>query len=147
MTERDAQMASCPMNLLLREIMGPWTAYALWVLSNDGPLRFGELKRRIPGVSSKVLTQRLRRLERAGLVFRRYRPTVPPEVTYGLKPRGRELSEALKSLEVLAFRWARADDRRRASATRSDAGGGPAGPSAPGVAEATGSRKEQEMNA
>ncbi|MBI2840816.1 MAG: helix-turn-helix transcriptional regulator [Acidobacteria bacterium] len=101
------------MNRLLREIMGPWTAYVLWVLFSDGPLRFGKLKRRMPGISSKVLTQRLRRLEAAGLVFRRYRPTVPPEVTYGLKPRGRQLSEALKSLELLAVRWATADKRKR----------------------------------
>lgn len=108
------------MNRLLKEIMGPWTAYALWVLSNDGPLRFGELKRRVPGISSKVLTQRLRRLERADLIFRRYRPTVPPEVTYGVKPRGRAVSNALKSLEGLAFRWARADRRRTRAAVRPD---------------------------
>lgn len=104
----------CPMNRLLKEIMGPWTAYVLWVLFSDGSLRFGKLKRRMPGISSKVLTQRLRRLEAAGLIFRRYRPTVPPEVTYGLNPRGRQLSEALKGLELLAVRWAKADQRRNA---------------------------------
>lgn len=105
------------MNRLLKEIMGPWTAYVLWVLFSDGPLRFGKLKRRMPGISSKVLTQRLRRLEAAGLIFRRYRPTVPPEVTYGLKPRGRQLSEALKGLELLAVRWDKADQRRSARAS------------------------------
>lgn len=103
------------MNRLLKDIMGPWTAYALWVLANDGPLRFGELKKRIPGISPKVLTQRLRRLERAGLIFRRYRATVPPQVTYGLRPRGLAVSRALKPLEVLAFRWAKADRLERSS--------------------------------
>lgn len=106
------------MNRLLKDIMGPWTAYAVWVLSNDGPLRFGELKRRVPGVSSKVLTQRLRRLAVAGLVSRRYRPTVPPQVSYRLTPRGRQLSKALNALEVLAFRWDKADRTGTTAARR-----------------------------
>jgi DNA-binding HxlR family transcriptional regulator len=86
------------MDALLRLLMGPWTTYILWVLQQDGPTRFGALKR-------KVLTERLRMLEAAGVIFRRYEAKIPPEVTYGLTPRGRELDHVLESLDTLAKRW------------------------------------------
>ena len=95
----------CPMDALLRLLMGPWTTYILWVLQQDGPTRFGALKRKVPGVSAKVLTERLRMLETAGVIFRRYEAKIPPEVTYGLTPRGRELDHVLESLDTLAKRW------------------------------------------
>lgn len=95
----------CPMDALLRLLMGPWTTYILWVLQQDGPTRFGALKRKVPGVSAKVLTERLRMLEAAGVIFRRYEAKIPPEVTYGLTPRGRELDHVLESLDDLAKKW------------------------------------------
>jgi len=79
--------------------------YVLWTLRRDGPLRFGVLKRRLDGVSSKVLTERLRLLEGEGLIYRQHIPTIPPEVTYGLTQNGNELSDALDALEVVARRW------------------------------------------
>ena len=66
---------------------------------------FGELKRTIPGISSRMLTERLRGLETAQIVFRDYRPTIPPEVRYGLTERGQELGTVLASLNLLAQRW------------------------------------------
>ncbi|PCJ36432.1 MAG: transcriptional regulator [Alphaproteobacteria bacterium] len=93
------------MDALLHLIMGPWTTYLLWVLSQNGPLRFGVLKRQLPGISSRVLTQRLRMLETAGVIFRDHRPTIPPQVTYGLTQRGVELGDVLNGLEVIARRW------------------------------------------
>lgn len=99
----------CPMDSLLRLLMGPWTTYILWVLRGNGPTRFGELKRRVPGISAKMLTERLRMLEEAGVVYRDYQPTVPPQVTYGLTPRGEELREVLDGLSALAQRWQAAD--------------------------------------
>lgn len=93
------------MDQLLRLLMGPWTTYILWVLENQGTLRFGELKRTIPGISSRMLTERLRSLETAQIVFRDYRPTIPPEVRYGLTERGQELGTVLASLNLLAQRW------------------------------------------
>jgi len=106
------------MDSLLRLLMGPWTTYILWVLRNNGPTRFGELKRRVPGISAKMLTERLRMLEEANVVFRDCQPTVPPQVTYGLTPRGHELREVLDSLSELALRWRDADEAaaRRAAA-------------------------------
>lgn len=95
----------CPMDSLLRTLMGPWTTYILWLLQNESPLRFGELKRRIPKISSKVLTERLRQLEAAGLVHRDYQPTIPPTVNYALTARGHELKQVLDGMNELALRW------------------------------------------
>lgn len=60
---KSVQPASCPMEALLRVITGPWTIYILWVLSEQGPQRFGATKRLVPGISTRVLTERLRMLE------------------------------------------------------------------------------------
>src|SRR5512135_1107467 len=67
--------ASCPMDFILRILMGPWTTYILYNLRTHGPQRFGELKRRVGAVSAKMLTERLRTLESAGLVRRDYEQT------------------------------------------------------------------------
>lgn len=96
---------SCPVEAMFRVLMGPWTMYILWTLKQDGPTRFGVLKRRLDGISSKVLTERLRLLEREGLIYRDHNPTIPPEVTYGLTEHGNELGDALGSLETVARRW------------------------------------------
>jgi DNA-binding HxlR family transcriptional regulator len=98
------------MDSLLRLLMGPWTTYVLWVLSSNGPTRFGELKRRVPGVSAKVLTDRLRMLVDAGIIFRRYEATIPPKVTYGLAGRGEVLRDVLDGLNAVALRWQATDE-------------------------------------
>lgn len=97
--------AGCPMDSMLRLLMGPWTTYILHVLDSHGPTRFGELKRKVPGVSAKVLTERLRLLEGANIVLRDYVPSIPPKVTYSLAPRGTELAEVLRQLGAIAIRW------------------------------------------
>lgn len=96
---------SCPMDKLLQIISGPWTTYILWRLSNHGNVRFGKLKRLIPGISSRVLTERLRKLEETGFVTRTYKPTIPPEVSYALSDRGLELREVLNKLSDMSVRW------------------------------------------
>lgn len=95
----------CPMDSILRLLMGPWTTYMIWHLHNNGPTRFGRLKSQLPGISSKVLTERLRLLESAQVVYREYEPTVPPKVTYGLTKRGMELTRVLEGLSEIARRW------------------------------------------
>ena len=100
------QDGPCPMDALLRLLMGPWTTYILWVLRNQGPLRFGALQRSVGKISARMLTERLRLLEDAGVIYREYRPTVPPEVSYGLTARGRELGSVLDALDALARKWA-----------------------------------------
>lgn len=96
----------CPTDQLLRMLSGPWTTHILWVLQQRATrIRFGVLKREIEGISSRLLTQRLRLLADAGLIDRTYRPTVPPEVSYGLTSKGRALGEALAMLDRLARQW------------------------------------------
>ena len=104
--ENDGQHGKgCPMDAILRLLMGPWTTYILWVLLNEGPIRFTALKRAIPGISAKVLTERLRMLETQSVVSRSYESTIPPTVTYALTQRGRDLECALQALNDLALRW------------------------------------------
>lgn len=77
----------------------------MWRLSNQKKARFGQLKRLVPGISSRVLTERLRKLEEAGLVERTYKPTIPPEVSYALSERGTELRGILNQLSDLSIKW------------------------------------------
>ena len=109
-TTHGKESASCPMDFILRMLMGPWTTYILYNLKTHGPQRFGELKRRVAGISAKMLTERLRTLDGAGLIKRDYEATIPPKVTYSLTPRGHELDEVLEKLGEVAVRW-QAEDR------------------------------------
>ena len=106
--------ASCPMDFILRMLMGPWTTYVLYNLKTYGPQRFGELKRRVGAISAKMLTERLRTLEGAGLVSRDYEATIPPKVTYSLTQRGHELDDVLAKLAEIGMRWEAEDAARRA---------------------------------
>src|SRR5688500_3901062 len=75
--------AGCPLNDALQFLAGAWTTEVLWYL-RPGPRRFGDLKRDLVRVSSKVLTARLRDLELRGVVQREVLPTSPPTVEYSL---------------------------------------------------------------
>ncbi len=121
----------CPMDAILRLLMGPWTTYILWILRSQGPTRFSELKRRVAGISAKVLTERLRMLETAELIERHYHPTVPPRVTYRMAARGLELAPILDQISALGQRWRGEDDLRPALSATAEAGA-PA-PATPGV--------------
>lgn len=90
--------AACPSRRLLELIADKWSVLILPALS-AGPLRNGELLRRIDGVSQKMLTQTLRELERNGLVTRHDYGEVPPKVAYRLTPLGQSLSSTLRNLE------------------------------------------------
>lgn len=107
------ESASCPMDFILRMLMGPWTTYILYNLKTYGPQRFGELKRRVAGISAKMLTERLRTLEGAGLVRRDYEATIPPRVTYSLTSRGHELDDVLGYLAEIGTRWETEDAAQR----------------------------------
>lgn len=94
-----------PLEKLLNQISGQWTMYILWILDTNGVMRFGELRRKVDGISPKVLTQRLRMLEEIRIVSRSYESTIPPQVSYELTERGKELSKPLYDLCDLASRW------------------------------------------
>lgn len=99
------RVPQCPMEALLNLLSGPWTLYIMWNLMEAGPMRFGALRRAVAGISTRVLTERLRRLEDTGLIYREHKPTIPPEVTYGVTSRGMELRKILGELAGLAERW------------------------------------------
>jgi len=113
-TEPRKESVSCPMDFILRMLMGPWTTYILYNLKTHGPQRFGELKRRVSGVSAKMLTERLRTLEGAALVRRDYEATIPPKVTYSLTKRGHELDDVMGRLAEIGMRWEAEDAALRA---------------------------------
>ncbi|WP_152192938.1 winged helix-turn-helix transcriptional regulator [Georgenia satyanarayanai] len=92
---------NCPTRALLDRIGDRWTVLVVGALS-EGPMRFGEIARRIDGVSQKMLTQTLRGLERDGLVTRTMYPQIPPRVEYELTEAGRTLREPLAALETWA---------------------------------------------
>lgn len=95
----------CPLHGLVTILSGPWTTYILWLIRTRGPMRFGQLKKQMPGISAKVLTERLRMLEQVGILNRHHEPTIPPKVTYSLTERGEELDSALDALDALALKW------------------------------------------
>ena len=95
----------CAIGGMLELLTRPWTLHILWALSNNGPMRFGVLKRQVEGISSRVLTERLRTLEDARFIFRHYEPTIPPAVTYGITERMKDIEKVLAQLEGLARKW------------------------------------------
>ena len=94
----------CPTRQLLDRIGTKWTSMAVKVLADAGPeeVRFAELRRRMPGVSQKMLSVTLQSLAKDGLVARRVEPTVPPSVHYRLTDLGRSLEDALAVLRAWA---------------------------------------------
>jgi DNA-binding HxlR family transcriptional regulator len=95
----------CPLHGLVTILSGPWTTYILWLLRRRGAMRFGQLKKQMPSISAKVLTERLRMLEQVGIVDRHHEPTIPPKVTYTLTARGHELDAAIDTLDAVALKW------------------------------------------
>ncbi|MEU8171988.1 helix-turn-helix domain-containing protein [Microbispora hainanensis] len=87
----DPELA-CPISPVVDIVFSRWTSPILWSLQAFGRQRFVELERRIENITPKVLTQRLRQLERDGLVVRTYHPEVPPRVEYEISELGRTLS-------------------------------------------------------
>lgn len=97
----DVCREECGSRRVLDLVADKWAVIVIYVLAR-GTRRFGELQRAVGGVSQKMLTQTLRRLERDGLVERKVFPVVPPRVEYSLSPLGETLVTPLTSL----CRWA-----------------------------------------
>ena len=93
--------ANCHAREMLVRIADKWSMYVIHVLAGASPLRFNELKRRIGGVSQRMLTVTLRGLERDGLVRRTMYPEVPPRVEYQLTP----LGETLRGIVCQVVTW------------------------------------------
>lgn len=100
----------CGIGPAFAAIGGKWKAAILWELAGD-PVRFGELKRRIQGVTEKMLIQQLRELERDLLITRTVFHEVPPRVEYGLTEWGVGLNKALVPICTWGEGYARATGR------------------------------------
>lgn len=110
----DVMAPTCPSRVVLHRIGARWTIFIVTALQ-DGPMRFTDIKRRIDGITPKVLTETLRSMQEDGLVSRQDLGGQPPHVEYALTPLGRSLLEPLGAVrewaeshvpEVLAAREA-----------------------------------------
>ncbi|MGN7878170.1 winged helix-turn-helix transcriptional regulator [Ensifer sp. 22460] len=88
-------MENCPVRDVMDNIGGKWNSLMILSLA-DGPLRFSQLRRLIPDISQRMLTQTLRDLQRDGYIHRTVFPTQPPSVEYALTDLGRSLLGLLK---------------------------------------------------
>lgn len=90
---------ACPVEAAIEVLRGKWKGMVLFYLL-DGPVRFSDLRRRMPSVTQRILTKGLRELEGDGLVVRTQHPGVPPPVDYALTERGRGLAPAIQALKI-----------------------------------------------
>jgi DNA-binding HxlR family transcriptional regulator len=105
--EKTAKSYYCPVEVTLDKIGGKWKPLILWHLRGE-TRRFGELKRLIPNITEKMLTEKLRELEVDGLVNREVYREVPPKVEYSLTRYGRSLDDLLERLCA----WGKSHARR-----------------------------------
>lgn len=91
-------LAGCPIAPVVDIVFSRWTTPVLWQLHTHGRQRFSDLRELVGGITAKVLTQRLRALERDGLVTRTTYPEIPPRVEYEITPLGSSLAPVFAAL-------------------------------------------------
>ena len=112
-------LADCPVRNVIQNIFAKWSSLLLMALA-EKPYRFGELRRLVPDISQRMLTQTLRDLQRDGYVNREVFPTKPPSVEYSLTPMGHQMYDSLQHL----LHWAENNHGRvREARARFDAEG------------------------
>ena len=94
----DAPLAGCPIAPVVDIVFSRWTTPILWQLSSHGTQRFSDLRELVGDISAKVLTQRLRQMERDGLVVRTEYPGIPPRVEYAITDLGASLAPVFAAL-------------------------------------------------
>lgn len=97
MNEKCLKYDSCPMALVQKLLSGKRKIMILWYLSNK-VLRFNDIKKKLPDVTQKMLTQQLRSLEKDKLIFRHVYNVVPPKVEYGLTELGEKIIPILEMM-------------------------------------------------
>lgn len=90
----------CSVEAAIGILDGKWKSIILWHLLTEDTLRFGEIRKRIPNVTQRMLTNQLRELEEDGMLHREVYPQVPPKVEYSLTPLGRSLHPILLALKA-----------------------------------------------
>lgn len=101
MVKKLTKKAYCPVDYAFQRIGGKYKGRILWFLK-DGVLRYGELKRIVEGITSKMLTQTLKELEVDGLIIRKAYYEVPPRVEYMLSETGIELIPFINQMRIWA---------------------------------------------
>jgi DNA-binding HxlR family transcriptional regulator len=94
----DVRYDPCPVSPVIDVVFSRWTTPILWLLQNRGPLRFNAIRDTLGTITAKTLTQRLRQLERDGMITRTHYPEVPPRVEYEITELGLSLSPAFRLL-------------------------------------------------
>lgn len=89
---------NCPLTFALSLIGGKWRLPIIWALSQNGNMRYNELKKSIDGITNMMLTQSLKDLELFGIINREQFLEIPPRVEYSLTDKGKNLIPALKAL-------------------------------------------------
>ncbi|MDQ6433567.1 helix-turn-helix domain-containing protein [Mesorhizobium sp. LHD-90] len=113
-----AGLANCPVRDVIHTLSGRWNSLLMMALAEQ-PYRFGELRRLVPDISQRMLTQTLHDLQRDGYVHREVFPTKPPSVEYSLTDLGRSMFEPLQRL----IQWAELNhDNVRKARTVFDSG-------------------------
>lgn len=98
--ETDLNIEKCPVETSIDVLAGKWKILILWYLKSEKK-RFSELQRLLPRATQKMLIQKLRELEKDGIVHREVYPVVPPKVEYSLTEYGKTLEPILKQL----YKW------------------------------------------
>lgn len=113
MLDGQGGLGNCPIRSVIQSIFGKWSSLLLMALA-ERPYRFGELRRLVPDISQRMLTQTLRDLQRDGYVHREVFPTKPPSVEYSLTDLGRSMFDSLQHLLL----WAKTNVGQVQSARR-----------------------------
>ncbi|MFI2364487.1 winged helix-turn-helix transcriptional regulator [Promicromonospora sp. NPDC019610] len=120
----DVFARGCTSRAAFEVVTSKWASLALLALG-EGSYRFNALRRRVEGVSEKMLSQTLQALERDGMVTRDVVTTIPPRVEYGLTPLGEQVAQRLRALADLLEATAAASAREAAGAPEADGATGP----------------------
>ncbi len=106
-----AHYRTCPMVIVHKLISGKWKILILWNLSHE-TLRFSDLKKKLPDITQKMLTNQLRSLEEDGLISRTVYPIVPPKVEYALTDIGKEMLPVLESMYSYGITYDQAKNKK-----------------------------------
>ncbi|RIY00321.1 transcriptional regulator [Aureimonas flava] len=116
MNDDPVYRADCPSRAILDQIADKWSMMVMQVLTE--PRRFNAIKRRLDGITQRVLTQTLRKLERNGMVARRILSTSPPGVEYSLTALGRSLQGPFGALYAWTLEHMEEIERQQAQYDR-----------------------------
>ncbi|QJA09304.1 helix-turn-helix transcriptional regulator [Romboutsia sp. CE17] len=109
-----AKYDTCPMFLFHKLVSGKWKLLILWYLS-DGCLRFSELKKKLPDVTQKMLTNQLRSLEEDNLIIRKVYPVIPPHVEYSLSEMGEKMLPLLEDMYAYGIDYLSSENQRKSN--------------------------------